>query len=162
MVAPALGSGMSWNALFGLTNLVAVVGWAALLFLPRRPLTQSFILYAGVGLLCLTYAAMLLALLSGQVDPRQVAGTDAYDPSDYSIEGLRRLFMSDGGLVTGWTHYLAFDLFVGLWISRDADAKGFSRLIQAPILLLTFLAGPLGLCLWLAIRERRARAATRQ
>jgi hypothetical protein len=56
---------------------------------------------------------------------------------------LRKLFMTDAGIVVGWTHYLAFDLFVGLWISRDADAKGFSRLVQAPILLLTFLAGPL-------------------
>ncbi len=56
---------------------------------------------------------------------------------------------------------LAFDLFAGLWIARDADAKGFSRLLQAPILLATFFAGPLGLFLWLAIRERRARAGGR-
>jgi hypothetical protein len=69
--------------------------------------------------------------------------------------------MTDAGIVVGWTHYLAFDLFVGLWIARDADAKGFSRLVQAPILLLTFLAGPFGLVLWLAIRERRARRVAR-
>jgi hypothetical protein len=69
------------------------------------------------------------------------------------------LFMSDGGIVLGWTHYLAFDLFVGLWISRDADAKGFSRLTQLPFLFMTFLAGPIGLLAWLVIRERRARAA---
>ena len=60
-----------------------------------------------------------------------------------------------------WIHYLAFDLFVGLWIARDADAKGFSRFVQAPILLATFMAGPLGLFLWLAIREKRARAQGR-
>nr|WP_314443444.1 abscisic acid-deficient protein Aba4 family protein [uncultured Sphingomonas sp.] len=151
-----------WQTLFGLTNLVAVIAWALLLLGPRRPLAHSAILYAGVGLLCLAYAAMLVALLSGQVDAAPVAGAAPFDAADYSIEGLRNLFLSDGGLVTGWTHYLAFDLFVGLWISRDADAKGFSRLVQAPILLLTFLAGPLGLFLWLAIRERRARAAARR
>ena len=50
------------------------------------------------------------------------------------------LLASDAGIVVGWTHYLAFDLFVGLWIARDADAKGFGRLIQVPFLLLTFLA----------------------
>ena len=63
--------------------------------------------------------------------------------------------------MVGWVHYLAFDLFVGLWIARDADAKGFSRLLQAPILFATFMAGPLGLLLWLAIRERRARQSGR-
>ncbi|WP_300975223.1 ABA4-like family protein [Sphingomonas sp. LHG3406-1] len=153
---------MLWDSLFSLTNAVAVVAWALLLFAPRRPLTYSAILYAGVGLLCLAYAAMLVALLSGQVDAGPVAGAGQFDPADYSIEGLRKLFLSDGGLVTGWTHYLAFDLFVGLWIARDADGKGFSRLAQAPILLLTFLAGPLGLLIWLAARERRARVAARR
>ena len=57
----------------------------------------------------------------------------------------------------GWTHYLAFDLFTGLWIARDADNKAFGRLVQAPVLVLTFLAGPLGLLIWLVLRERRAR-----
>ena len=150
-----------WQTLFGLTNLVAVLAWALLLLGPRRPLAHSTILYAGVGLLCLVYAACLIALMGKLVDPVAIAGSAPFDPADYNIEGLRRLFMSDGGIVTGWTHYLAFDLFVGLWIARDADAKGVSRLVQAPILLLTFLAGPVGLLIWLGLRERRARAGAK-
>lgn len=152
---------MDWTWLFGLTNMIAVGGWAALLLLPRRPLTHSLILFAAVGLLCLLYTTMLALLVAGVLDGAALPGTPAYDPSDYSIEGLRRLFLSDAGIVIGWTHYLAFDLFVGLWIARDADAKGFGRRVQVPILLLTFLAGPIGLLLWLPIRERRARAAAR-
>ncbi|MCZ8170432.1 MAG: DUF4281 domain-containing protein, partial [Brevundimonas sp.] len=54
-------------------------------------------------------------------------------------------------------HYLAFDLFVGLWIARDADAKGFGRVIQLPFLFFTLMAGPVGLLLWLIVRERKAR-----
>ena len=152
---------MLWQTLFSFTNLVALAAWALLLFAPRRPLTYSAILYAGVGLLSLTYVVLLVLLVGKVVDPGQVAGAASFDISNYSIEGIRTLFMTDAGIVVGWTHYLAFDLFVGLWISRDADNKGFSRLAQAPILLLTYLAGPLGLFLWLAIRERRARAAAR-
>jgi len=60
--------------------------------------------------------------------------------------------------VLGWTHYLAFDLFIGQWIARDADNKGFNRLVQLPFLFLTLMAGPIGLLLWLVVRERRARA----
>jgi hypothetical protein len=78
-----------------------------------------------------------------------------------SIEGIRSLFASDAGIVIGWTHYLAFDLFIGQWIAKDADHKGFSRIAQAPILILTLLAGPIGLLAWLLVRERRARASAR-
>ena len=77
------------------------------------------------------------------------------------IEEVRALFMCDGGVVIGWTHYLAFDLFTGMWIARDADAKGFSRVAQIPFLAATFIAGPVGLLSWLAVRERRARAIGR-
>ncbi|WP_114228169.1 MULTISPECIES: ABA4-like family protein [Sphingomonas] len=150
---------MSWDWAWGFVNLVAVLGWAALILLPRRPTTHSLILYAGVGLLCLTYAIIVVLLVGHLADPGQAAGQGPADLSDYSIAGIRRLFGSDGGVVLGWTHYLAFDLFIGLWIGRDADHKGFSRLVQAPVLLLTFLAGPLGLLVWLLIRERRARRA---
>ena len=152
---------MSWPALFGLTNLVAVLGWLALLLLPRRPAVHSLVLFACVGLLCLAYAAMVGALVLGGVDPGRVALAGTPELADYSIPGLRALFMSDAGLVIGWTHYLAFDLFVGLWIARDADAKEVSRWVQLPVLLLTFLAGPLGLLLWLLLREGRARRAAR-
>lgn len=152
---------MSWAGAWTFINLVALLGWAALILLPRRPIVHSLILYAGVGLLCLTYATIFVLLIGHWADPGQVAGQPPADLSDYSISGIRRLFGSDAGVVMGWTHYLAFDLFVGLWIGRDADNKGFSRVAQAPVLLLTFLAGPLGLALWLLVRERRARRAAR-
>ncbi|MCW3798828.1 ABA4-like family protein [Sphingomonas sp. BN140010] len=148
---------MGWGAVWSLVHVAMAVGWAALFFLPRRPAIHSFILYAGVGALCAAYLAMFVALFGGLADPVPVAGQGEPDLLNYSIGGVRSLFMSDGGTVLGWTHYLAFDLFVGLWISRDADAKGFSRWAQAPVLFLTVMAGPIGLLTWLIVRERRAR-----
>ena len=134
-----------------------MLGWAALAFLPRRPAVLSLVLYGGVAMLCAAYLAMFVALTANLVDPARVAGTPAPDMSNYSIDGIRGLFMSDGGITVGWTHYLAFDLFVGLWIARDGDNKGFSRLVQLPFLVVTLLAGPIGLVAWLVVRERRAR-----
>ena len=150
---------MNWSAIFALTNVIAFAGWAMLAFLPRRPFVISAVLFACVGTLCLAYVAMFVGLFGGLVDPMRVPGASAPVLTDYSVAGLRALFMSDGGIVLGWTHYLAFDLFVGLWIARDADAQGFNRWIQLPILFCTLMAGPIGLLLWLLIRERRARAA---
>jgi hypothetical protein len=92
-------------------------------------------------------------LFGGLADPHRVAGAPPPDLMDYSVPGLRALFMSDGGIVLGWTHYLAFDLFTGLWIARDADRRGVSRGAQLPFLFATLMAGPIGLGAWLAARK---------
>ena len=148
-----------WAALFAFTNGLAIFGWLLLAFAPRKPLVHSAILYLGVALLCLIYAAVFALVLSGAVDPVRVSGAG---PMGFgSIAGVRAFFASDGGVVIGWTHYLAFDLFTGLWIARDADHKQFGRLVQLPFLFATFMAGPVGLLAWLIVRERRARNKAR-
>ncbi|MCA0904167.1 ABA4-like family protein [Qipengyuania aquimaris] len=143
-----------WDTVFSIANALALLMWVALVFLPRWPALLAAILYLGVGLLSAAYAVFLIAVVAGIV-PGGEGGNFS------SIEGVRQIFSSDAGVTIGWIHYLAFDLFVGLWIARDADAKDFSRLVQAPILFATLMAGPLGLVLWLLIRERRARAGGR-
>ena len=148
-----------WGALFTATNLLAMAGWLLLVAGPRKPAMHSLIMYLGVAVLCLTYTVAFALFLSGAVDPVRVAG--AGQPGFGSIAGVRALFASDGGVVIGWTHYLAFDLFTGLWIAADADNKKFGRLVQLPFLFMTFMAGPVGLLAWLIVRERRARAKGR-
>lgn len=150
-----------WAGLFGFTNGLAMLAWVLLAFFPRKPLTHSAVLYLGVALLCLVYTVCFALVLTGSVDPGLPAGAVAGEPGFGSIAAVRAIFASDGGVVIGWTHYLAFDLFTGLWIARDADAKGFSRVMQVPFLLVTFLAGPIGLLAWLLVRERRARKTGR-
>lgn len=143
---------IDWDAWFSMVNLLALIAWVALIALPRWPALLSAVLYLGVGVLCLIYAIGLIGLISGLIPNPQGGGADFT-----TIAGVRSIFASDAGVTIGWTHYLAFDLFVGLWIARDGDAKTISRLIQAPILLATFIAGPLGLGLWLLLREPAAR-----
>lgn len=145
-----------WSIVFGVANGLALMMWAVLICLPRKPALLAAVLYLGVGFLCAAYVLALVGLLTGVLPGGDVGRADFS-----SLAGLKAIFASDGGMTIGWLHYLAFDLFVGLWIARDADAKGFSRLVQAPIMLTTFLGGPLGLLIWLGIRERRARAAGR-
>jgi hypothetical protein len=141
---------MPWGGLFIFVHAVALAGWAMLFFLPRGPRVASYVLYLCVGLLCLTYTVMFASRFQAII-----AG-------DFlSIDGLKALFATDAGIVIGWTHYLAFDLFIGQWIAKDADHKGFSRLAQVPVLMLTLLAGPIGLLVWLVMRERRARVVAR-
>lgn len=135
-----------------------MVGWLLLAFAPRRPFVISLVLYGGVALLCLAYVAMFVALIGGFVDPVRAGPEPA---STYSVSGIRALLASDGGVTIAWTHFLAFDLFVGLWIARDADKKDYRRIVQLPFLFATLMAGPIGLFAWLVFREKRSRAVTK-
>ncbi|MDB5695124.1 MAG: rane protein [Sphingomonas bacterium] len=137
-----------WDQLFGLTNMAALLGWAVLLLGPRRWL--PVVRYAVVGFLCAIYVLLFGLLLAGLVDPGRDGPIGAFE---YSVRGLRAQFASDGAIVVGWTHYLAFDLFVGCWIAADADRRGVRRWAQAPVLLATFLAGPVGLLVWFVLKR---------
>ena len=145
---------MAWDTLFSMANIWALCAWILLIFLPRKELLSTVILYLGIASLCLAYTVLMILLLTNSVDG---GGTASGDVGFDSIKGIRALFATDAGVVIGWIHYLAFDLFVGLWISRDADSKNIHRLVQAPVLLLTFLFGPIGLLTWLIFREPAAR-----
>ncbi len=138
-----------WEQIFGAANLLAMIAWAMLILAPRRESVMRGLFFGPVLLLALGYVTGLTLVLTGAVP----TGGGA----DFStIEGVRSIFASDPGVTIGWVHYLTFDLFVGLWIARNADAHGLGdlkgRLIQAPILFFTFAAGPFGLALYIGLR----------
>ena len=95
-------------------------------------------LFVGLGV---TYDALLA---SGVVQKGDMI--DFTDP-----DAVRGALSSPDIFLAGWTHYIAFDLFVGRWIWQDALAQD-----RAPrlALLLTWLAGPAGLSLYLVQRRR--------
>jgi len=62
-----------------------------------------------------------------------------------SLEQVQALMSNPALLLAGWVHYLAFDLAVGTYIAMRSDQIGLSRIIQIPLLLLTFMLGPIGL-----------------
>ena len=139
---------MDLERLFWIAHLPALVGWIALLAAPLVG-AKAIIIARGAGLiLAIFYLACFLAAPDGLQDLAR----------DYSLDGVGALFADPRLMLLGWIHYLAFDLFTGMWIARDADQKGFSRAVQFPFLLLTLLVGPVGLFAWLIVRERRARA----
>ena len=73
-----------------------------------------------------------------------------------SLSGVATLFANPWILLARWLPYLTFDLLIGVWEARDAEARGVPRLVLLPCLALTFLFGPAGWVLYLAIRRRYA------
>lgn len=124
---------VNWEQPFAIANLLAVAGWIALIFLPRWPRLIAFVRLGVIGLLSIAYAALIF-----------VFAAQAEGASFSSLAGVGALFALPPLLLAGWIHYLAFDLFVGTVIAERSDARGLSRILQAPILLATFLLGPIG------------------
>jgi hypothetical protein len=123
-----------------LGNQMALAGWVFLIFLPRYDAIVLVPKYLIPLALCLLYPLFFLPHFAGS------------GGGFGSLDAIRTLFANDHVLAAGWLHYLAFDLFVGAWIAQDADRLRCPRSIQAGLLVMTFMFGPLGLALYLVAR----------
>ena len=137
------------DLVFRLTSTAALLAWIALLCSPAsarwarmvRRVTGRVVPLA----LCVVYLAMLAVHWRGEGGFGSIAEVSA-------------LFAVPGALVAGWVHYLAFDLFVGSWIAGRAADAGTPHLLLVPVLLLTFLFGPIGLLTWALLRPKETLA----
>ena len=129
-----------------LINASVLPAWALLIFAPRwrwtKRIVQSGLYPVGLGLV---YLGLLIATL--------VNGSGG-DVDFTKIDGITAIFSHPLGVLTGWAHFLVFDLFVGMWEARDAERRGINPWWVAPCLLLTFMAGPLGLLLYFVLRRK--------
>ena len=131
---------------FSIFGGVAVLSWLGLgasLFVPSNLRAPIWIGTAIVvpGLIGLAYAILL------------VQGLRARTGGGFgSIAAVRRLFANDAALAAGWSHYIAFDLFVGTWVTHSGLDANMSPFLILPCLALTFMIGPAGLVTFLALR----------
>ncbi len=131
---------MSPDALFGLANPAAMIGWLALALSPLAPQWTDRIATAIALILSVLYAALILAFWAGA------------EGGYTTLPDVMRLFDSPQIALAGWTHYLAFDLFIGAWAVRTARREGIAHLLVLPCLAFTFLFGPVGLLAFFILR----------
>ncbi len=129
--------------LFQILNTSTAPLWIAMIVAPRSRVTARLVSLAGplMAALGVTYTGLLAVGIA-----RGGERVDFRDP-----DSIRRALTAPDAFLAGWTHYLAFDLFVGRWILEDANARRTSARLP---LLLTWMAGPAGLTLHLARRRR--------
>jgi len=123
---------------FTVLNTLALPWWALWLVAPRSALAQRAASHAAIFIaLGLVYTVLLVTAMSGA------------PLSGFDFEGVRAGLTTPVGFLAGWTHYIAFDLFVGAWIVRESR-----RLAVEPrvYLFFTLMAGPLGLMSFLVRR----------
>lgn len=139
---------MNWELVFKLANASVIPAWLLLVVLPKHPLTKwvahSYLYPFALGVF---YLAMFIISFGGE------GGMD-------TLGNLKLSFQRDEVLILGWVHYLVFDLFIGSWISRDAQKHQFMHLVIVPMLILTLFAGPIGLLVYLIFRAVRLKKYT--
>ncbi|MFB5650261.1 ABA4-like family protein [Leptospira wolffii] len=131
---------MTPELVFMIASRFALVGWLLLILIPCTKVT-GLLVKSGLwsAILSLGYL-IVLGLNFGQEGGFQ------------SLAAVAQLFSNPWVLLAGWIHYLAFDLFLGVWEVKEADALGIRRWILVPCLLLTFLFGPVGYLIFQVIR----------
>mgnify|MGYP001227861654 CR=1 FL=1 len=74
-----------------------------------------------------------------------------------SLDNLYTLFSAESFLLVFWLHFLALNLFLGSWISRDGAKYNLPRGLVFIPLLLVYFTGPVGLVLYWLIRVFKAK-----
>jgi hypothetical protein len=137
---------MKLELIFTIANSLAFLCWIFLFVLYQKRWVYQFLFSFIFVLLS---GAYLFFFIKGMGD----GNGGGFD----TLANVKQLFSSDVALLAGWIHYLIFDLFVGMWISYNADLRGINRWILLPCLVLTFMAGPTGLLLYIIIRVIHSR-----
>jgi len=142
---------MSVETAFTIANTGILPAWLLLALAPRWRVTEMLV-HGGwyIGAYCLLYTGLLVYAL-GFTPPVEGASFN-------SLAGVMALFSSPLGVLIGWVHYLAFDLFAGAWLARDARRRDIGHWLVLPCLLFTLMFGPFGLLLYLAVRAFKARS----
>lgn len=129
------------DALFQAANIFAMLGWLMLAVFPGWRYTRRVVLMGNIFLLAVTYAILFFSNFAIVMGGGGMA-----------LSSLSAAFQNPVVMLVGWVHYLAFDLFVGVWEVQDSRTCGISHWLVIPCLFATFMAGPVGLLLYMVLR----------
>lgn len=132
---------MNYTQAFQSVNLLALITWLFIIFLPNMKYTKRIVFGFTIFLLSVVYAWMVFSTF--KMDDFKEFST---------LQGLMTLFQSEQAVLLGWIHYLAFDLMVGLYILDNGQKANIKHAILVPCFLFTFMFGPAGLLIYRIIR----------
>ena len=138
---------LSFENIYLWTNFGILPFWFMLIIIPNSKFTQFFVnsiilpLILSTIYIYIIYQAILL-------DEPIFDILKLY----LNLDNLYTIFATESFLLIFWLHFVALNLFLGSWISRDGVKYNMPRgLVSVPIILVYF-TGPLGLVLYWIIR----------
>ena len=128
-------------------NFAILPFWLMLIIIPNSKFTQFFV---NSIILPLILSATYIYIIYQAV----LTNEPIFDVFKLylSLDNLYILFATESFLLVFWLHFLALNLFLGSWISRDGIKYNMPRGLVFLPLILVYLTGPLGLVLYWIIR----------
>ena len=129
------------------TNIGLLPFWLMLIIIPNAKVTQIFInsvilpLVLSATYVYVFYQAVLL-------DEQIFNIFKLY----LNLDNLYTIFATESFLLIFWLHFLALNLFLGSWISRDGVKYNIPRGVVFVPLISIYFTGPVGLVLYWIIR----------
>ncbi len=128
-------------------NFAVLPFWLLLIIIPNSKITQFFVnsvimpLILGVVYAYIIYQAFLLD------DPV----SDIFKLY-LNLDNLYTIFATESFLLVFWIHFVALNLFLASWISRDAFKYNIPRKLTGISLIIVYFTGPIGLILYWLFR----------
>ena len=134
------------ETIYLVANWGVIPFWLMLLTIPNQPITKILVNSVIVPLI-LASAYVYLAYqlyLDGEVfDVFQLY---------FGLDNLYSIYSNEIFLLIFWLHFLSISLFIGSWISRDAQKYMIPKILTMLSLILTYFSGPVGLVFYWIIR----------
>ena len=138
---------LTFEAIYLWANFGVLPFWLMIMLIPNSRITQIFVnsivlpLIFSTAIVYLIYNAILL----------EEPIFDVFKIY-FSLDNLYTVFATESFLVIFWIHFLAINLFLGSWVSRDAVKYNISKKLTFLPLVLIYFTGPLGLVLYWIVR----------
>ena len=138
---------LTFEIIYLWANFGVLPFWLMLIFIPNSKITQIFI------------NSVILPLILAVAYVYSIYQTILLDEPIFdviklylSLDNLYALFATESFLLIFWLHFLALNLFLASWISRDGVKHTMPRGLVSIPLILVYFAGPIGLVLYWIIR----------
>ena len=134
---------LTFENIFFWSNFGILPFWLMMIIIPASRFTQFFVnsiilpLILSTTYIYILYQATLL-------DESLVDIFKLY----LSLDDLYTIFATESFLLIFWLHFLALNLFLGSWMSRDGVKYNIPRSIVFLPLFLVYFIGPVGLVLY--------------
>ena len=138
---------LTFEVIYMWANFGVLPFWLMLIFFPNLTITRIFV------------NSVILPLILATAYGYTIYQTILLDESIFdffrlyvSLDNLYTILSTESFLLIFWLHFLALNLFLGSWVSRDAIKYNMSRSVVFIPLFLIYFTGPLGLVLYWILR----------
>ena len=128
-------------------NIGVLPFWILIIFFPQSHLCKY--LATSIFPIFLLSAAYIFILYKAYLGSFDFANNFSLY---LGLSSVSELFRDDYYLLMFWTHFVAVNLFIGVWILKDAQKIYVNKILLAFPLIVTYLIGPIGIFIYWIIR----------